>query len=229
MKKFKQYFIILLTLSLLIIIDLHANNINPSKYIDTTKCDQIIDKKIYSICYSYKYNGPLYTIYELDGNLVDKENIKKRPRFYKEKLLPIKYQVNQIVYNNKGYNRGHLTSDASFDYNLTDLQLVYSMANIVPQVPQVNAHKKLWAGLEIKERYLAIKYKETTKIIIINKVNYPLVPHSSQYLKGTNIVIPLSFEKQFIVDGIKSCYKIENRFYEVIPNNIEKFKIVCQD
>lgn len=55
------------------------------EYIDKEKCDQIIDKQLYQICYSYKYKGALSGWVKLDGNLVGKGDIKKRPRFYNEK------------------------------------------------------------------------------------------------------------------------------------------------
>ena len=42
-------------------------------------CDQIIDKQVYKICYSYKYKGALAVWYKLDGKLVNKTNIKKDP------------------------------------------------------------------------------------------------------------------------------------------------------
>ena len=217
-------FVFIAIILFLLVIDIYASPIKIESYINIKNCDKIIEKENYSICYSYKNNGPLYTLYNLDGELVNKNNIKKRPRFYEESTLPLKYQVKSYQYTNIGYNRGHLTSDASFDYSLPSLQSVYTMANIIPQVPQVNAHKNLWAGLEIKERELAVLYKT---IVVINKVNYPSSPHTSQFLKGSSVVIPSSFEKHFITDNIKTCYKIENKYYEIVPNNIELFKIVC--
>jgi len=51
-------------------------------FIDLKKCDQIINKHIYKICYSYNKKSLLGGWTTLDGDLVYKLNIKKRPRFY---------------------------------------------------------------------------------------------------------------------------------------------------
>ncbi len=58
-------------------------------------CDQIIDKQVYKICYDYNYKGALFVSYTLDGALVNNENIKKRPKFYNEKIYLLNIVVNQ--------------------------------------------------------------------------------------------------------------------------------------
>ena len=141
-------------------------------------CDKIIDKIVETICYNYKVNGPVYVQYDIDGNLVDKVNIKKRPRFYGEKTLPIKHRVKPADYiytiasNDCGgnfnvdsklsqeecsikYDRGHLAPDADFDYDPKILRKIYTMANIIPQVSVVN--EKTWLKVEKYERYIAKK------------------------------------------------------------------------
>jgi endonuclease G len=72
-------------------------------YIDTSKCDKIIDKQLYKICYSYKYKGALSGWVKLDGNPVNKTNIKKRPRFYNESNIPLKYRTKYKEYT--GYDK----------------------------------------------------------------------------------------------------------------------------
>lgn len=57
-------------------------------YVNTKQCDQIIDKQLYKICYSYKYKGALSGWVTLNGkNVNTKNDIKKRPRFYNEKNI----------------------------------------------------------------------------------------------------------------------------------------------
>jgi aconitate hydratase 2/2-methylisocitrate dehydratase len=77
------------------------------------KCDQVIDKKFYKVCYSHKNKGALFISYSLYGELVDKINIKKRPSFYSEKNIPLKYRSKSSDYVKSGFDRGHLLSDAS--------------------------------------------------------------------------------------------------------------------
>ena len=56
----KRYFILAILLQ-----TLNATNIE--NFIDLRQCDQIIDKQIYQICYSYKNKGAVAVWYELDA------------------------------------------------------------------------------------------------------------------------------------------------------------------
>ncbi|WP_421716925.1 DNA/RNA non-specific endonuclease [Arcobacter arenosus] len=112
-----------------------------SDYVDKSKCDQIINKQLYQICYSYKYKGALSGWVKLYGNLVGKNDIKKRLRFYNEKTIPMKYRTKYKDYTGfgKDWNRGHfIVADADFDYNQKILNKAYTMANIIPQAANVN-------------------------------------------------------------------------------------------
>lgn len=104
-----------------------------SDFINKKNCNQIIDKSVYSICYDYHLKGAKFVGYTLDGNLVNKINIKKRGKFYTESNLPIQYRSNSNDYKNSGYDRGHLANDADFDYDEKIMRKTYSMANIIPQ------------------------------------------------------------------------------------------------
>ena len=54
--------------------------------------------------------GAKYVFYTLDGKLVNKLNIKKRPSFYTEKNLKKKYRSHTRDYTHSGYDRGHLAN-----------------------------------------------------------------------------------------------------------------------
>ena len=105
-------------------------------YVDTSKCDKIIDKQLYKICYSNKNKGALAGWVKLDGKKVNAVNIKKRPRFYNESNIPMKYRTKYKDYTGfgKDWNRGHfIVADADFDYDQKALNKAYTMANIIPQ------------------------------------------------------------------------------------------------
>ena len=68
-------------LSLLILLNSLLFSTSLNDFIDLSKCDQIIDKQIYKVCYSYKYKGALSGWTTLYGDKVSAINIKKRPRF----------------------------------------------------------------------------------------------------------------------------------------------------
>lgn len=74
-------------------------------YVDTKQCDQIVDKQLYKICYSYKYKGAISGWVTLYGDKVNtKDDIKKRPRFYNEKTIPMQYRTKYKDYTGYGKN-----------------------------------------------------------------------------------------------------------------------------
>ena len=215
---------------------LGATNIKLEEYINIKQCDQIIKKQSYDICFSYKYNGPLYVIYELDGDLVNKNNIKDRFSFYKEKELLKKYQINANIYKKMGYDIGHLANDASFDYSEETLYETYSTANVIPQLPEINRDQKFWLGLEIKERQLAVKHGF---VLVINKVIYETDIKKSKKLNKAKQHIPIAFKKIFLYNNSfcndsnrerEDCYLIKNEIYDKTTPivNIEFHRVDCK-
>ncbi len=107
-----------------------------SDFINKHQCNQVINKEIYTVCYSYKYKGALGGWTILDGTKVNAVNIKKRPRFYENKTIPKKYRTKYSDYTGMGrtWNRGHfIIADADADYSQRTLNLVYDMSQIQPQ------------------------------------------------------------------------------------------------
>ena len=171
---------------------------------DASKCDQIIDKQVYKICYSYRYKGALAVWYKLDGNLVNKINIKKRPSFYTEKNLKKRYRSHSRDYTHSGYDRGHLANDASFDYDMKIVRKTYTMANIIPQAPMVN--RKTWIKAEKLERSVAVSLGSVN---VYNGVVYGLKP---QRIGKNQIAVPKAFWKMIYNDekGYKKCFYYKN-------------------
>lgn len=176
-------------------------------------CSQIIYKTTYKICYNYSFNGPTAISYDLYGSLVNKENIKKRPRFYEEKSLPYFHRVSYYDYIRTGYDRGHINNDASNDYSKKALHEVYTMANIVPQAPMVN--RKTWVKVEKFARKMAVKYKKVSVLNIILYKNKILQKKNknSRYekkLETKHIVIPSGFIKILKFDNKEICFYYKN-------------------
>ena len=182
-------------------------------FIDLKKCDQIIDKQVYQVCYSYKYKGALAVWYDLDGKLVNKVNIKKRPRFYNEKSIPIQYRAKPRDYYHSGFDRGHLASDADFDYSKKSLLKTYSMVNIVPQYPKLN--RRAWAAAERLERKVAYHLGFA---YVINIVDYK---GSTQTIGKNRVYVPSGFYKIIYNDknNYKKCFYYKNK-----PNPILSLK-----
>jgi endonuclease G len=193
---------------------LFATNIFAS--FNTNQCDQIINKKVFTVCYSYKYKGALAVWYVLDSNLVNKINIKKRPRFYSEKTIPLKYRSKQSDYKYSGYDRGHLANDADFDYSIKSLRKTYSMANIVPQTPNVN--RRTWIKAEKYERLIARKLGE---VKVLNIIKYASNP---KRIGKNKIAVPIGFYKEIYNENrnFKKCFYYRNN--DNINVKIDKLK-----
>jgi len=138
-----------------------------SQFINDKNCNQVLDKEFITICYDYKLKGAKSVAYTLEGDLMNDPNIDKRPSFYREKSLDKKYQIVTTDYTNSGYDRGHLAPDAAFDWSQESLDSVYSLANIIPQAPQVN--RNMWSQVE---KYARDKAVELGQIEVINVIKY---------------------------------------------------------
>lgn len=201
---------------------IHFEDSNTSVKTSTTKCDYLIDKGYFEICYDYNLKGARFVSYKLNGSLVDAYNIDERPDFYVEPLIPSQYASDPEDYTGSIYDRGHLASDASFDYDNTPLHRVYSMANIVPQVAQLN--RSGWKETEKLEREKAKLYGSIDVFIGVNYIDNPL-------RIGTNkIAVPQSFYKVLSnkFSGYETCYLYDNaEIIDTSSDTIEDHEVNC--
>lgn len=138
-----------------------------TKFIDDNNCSQIIDNEFIEMCYDYQKKAVTSVAYILQGDLVNETNIQDRPSFHVEKELESRVRISTTDYTNSGYDKGHMAPDASFDWSQESLDAVYTLANIIPQAPQVNRYA--WAGLEAYARDKAVEYGE---LGVVNVVKY---------------------------------------------------------
>ena len=194
----------ILLLSILLLTNLYSINLND--FFDKNKCDQIIDKQLYQICYSYENKGALAGWVTLYGDKVNEVNIKKRPRFYTEKNLSAKYRTKYKDYTGYGkdWNRGHfIVSDADFDYDKKALKKAYTMAQIQPQSAKVN--QRTWIKVEKYGRSLAKKLGHINSITIADyRTNKGKIKN--------DIVIPGGFYRIYYNNdsNFKKCFYYKN-------------------
>lgn len=206
--------------TILCAVNLYAIDI--SDVINKANCDQVINKQVFDICYSYKYKGALAVGYVLDGTLVNKNNIRKRPRFYSEKTIPLKYRSKSSDYKYTGYDRGHLANDASFDWSKKSQRKTYTMANIIPQAPKVN--RKTWLKAEKYERQVAVKLGNVN---ILNLVTYTKNP---KIIGKDKISVPNGFYKILWNDhkDFKKCFYYKNvKNIDVRNDRLKDHLVVC--
>jgi len=197
-----------------------------SDFIDKKQCDKIIDKQLYNICYSYKYKGALSGWVTLYGDKVNTKNIKKRPRFYSEKNIPMKYRTKHKDYTGYGrkWNRGHfIVADADFDYDKKALSKSYTMANIQPQSAKMN--QRTWIKVERYGRLLAVK------LGYINSISLAEYKNTNKTI-GNNIVIPTGFYRIYYNNesNFEKCFYYENILdIDVKKDKLKDHQINCDD
>lgn len=176
-----------------------------SDYVDVKKCDQVVDKQLYAICYSYKNKGALSGWVRLEKKS-ESTGIKERAKFYNESTIPMQYRTKSADYNGYGedWNRGHfIVSDADFDYDEKALSKAYTMANIIPQSSVVN--QKTWVKVEKYGRMLA------GKLGYINSISIAKYDNPNQKI-GNDIVIPTTLYRIYYNNEAKfeKCFKYDN-------------------
>lgn len=180
--------------------------VNINDIFNNQNCNQIVDKGLYKSCYDYNLKGTKAVAYTVDGTkLSDAEvHIKKRPSFYQENKIPVKYRSFPEDYTNSGFDRGHMANHADFDYDANLVYQTYSMSNIVPQNPEVN--RKTWVKAEKYERTVAKSYGQ---INVINLVYYSKNP---ERIGKHQVAVPESFVKIIYSNdsNFQKCFKYEN-------------------
>lgn len=201
-------------------------SISIEDFIDKSKCDQIIDKQLYNICYSYKYKGALSGWVRLEGKLVNTtSDIKKRPKFYNESNIPMKYRTKYADYTGYGkdWNRGHfIVADADFDYDKKALNKAYTMANIIPQAAKVN--QRTWTKVERYGRTLA------QKLGYINSISIADYSKSTQTIKN-NIFIPTDLYRIYFNNeaNFLKCFHYKNSLdVDVKGDKLRDHEIDCK-
>ena len=182
--------LLLLPLFLLAFTSKYTPDLN--NFLQPIKCDKILPKTAFDICYSCKYKHPLVVVYILNGELVKKKISRKGLTFRPDYNLPAKCRSYSKNYSKTGFDRGHLASNASFDYDRKIQKETFLMSNISPQKPQLN--RRYWAKIEKFTRYLAVKYKQVEVVTgvcgnkghIKNKVGVPAYWYKIIYIPELN-------------------------------------------
>lgn len=122
------------------------------------KCDQMIQKTGFEICYNYQLKAPLWSKMVLTkAHINSKVASRKGKRFYEEKSIPRKYRATLADFKTKNtpkpFDRGHTISAADVTYNSRAMKDSFSLANITAQTPESN--RGIYKYTEILTRKLA--------------------------------------------------------------------------
>jgi len=195
-----------------------------TKFINENSCDQIIDKVFLEICYDYSLKVAKSVAYTLEGDLVNELNIQERPSFYQEESIDKPYRAKSSDYTHSGYDRGHLAPDAAFDWSQESLDATYSLANIIPQVPEVNRY--MWIKVEAYARDKAIDLGEIT---VVNVVKYG---NDNLHIGEDNITVSIGYYKILFNrdESYEECFYYANDINASSEDdNLSKHKVDCHN
>jgi endonuclease G, mitochondrial len=183
-------------------------------------CDEIVET-FYVVCYDYTLKSPIAVNYVIHEKTVNLNNITKRPGFYRDKTLPKEYSTITSDYTKTGYDRGHIASDSSFDWDDDHIIGVYSMINIVPQTPRTNRNKIF--SIEVLERKLSLEFGT------IEVIELMFFPKNPKRIGKSQLAVPSAFAKILINKdtGIyKECFWVDNNDINV-NHNPYHYKVSC--
>lgn len=210
----------ILTLSLTA--NVFASTIPVSNYINSKACNQIVKNEVFTSCYDYNLKGPKAVLYTVNGQaLKDADiHITKRPSFYPDNNIPVKYRSYPEDYTHSGFDRGHMANHADFDYSANLVYMTYSMANIVPQNPDLN--RKTWVKAEKYERTVA------KNLGYVNVMNIVVYSNQPERIGKHQVAVPSSFVKVMWNDdkNFKKCFAYQNSQPDS-NDNIKDHEVSC--
>ena len=183
-----------------------------NKIFDTNwkSCDQVIKRKRYNVCYSYKDKLPLYVVYQVKS--LDNGCKNPRPkRFRYDNTVPNKYRAKDQFYKKTGYDRGHLMPNAVINCDPEAQKETFILSNVAPQNSKMN--RKTWKNLETYVRVISKDYPVWVQTGIIPGI-------TPEKMKG-GVTYPMYFYKKLFYNNHSEIFVIPN---EKVNLKYQEFK-----
>lgn len=197
--------------------------IDLDKYINNNQCSQVINNSVFTSCYDYGLKGTRAVAYTIDGVKLNNAQvyIAKRPAFYPDYSLPVKYRSYPEDYTHSGYDKGHMANHADFDYSANLVYQTYALSNVVPQNPTLN--RQTWLEAERYERSMAKQFGS------VNVINLVLYSEQPQRIGKHKIAVPNYFYKIIYNNdrGFAKCFGYQNN-EPVSDDNLTSHSIDCK-
>ena len=111
--------------------------------------DQILYNRNYILGYSYYFRQAKWALEIVDANLTE---VVREDNFRADYRIPEKFRADIDVYENSGYDRGHLVASANKLETQIQNSETFLLSNMCPQVPSFN--NGVWKRLEKAVRIL---------------------------------------------------------------------------
>ena len=104
----------------------------------------LISKPQYALSFNRRNGTPNWVSWRTSSS--DLGSVRRSNNFHPDEKLPRDWQISPSDYKGSGYDRGHMCPSGDRTGSPTDNDQTFSMANMIPQTPQLNQH--VWADFE---------------------------------------------------------------------------------
>lgn len=190
------YLLGLITSALFVTVSFAAETACPDHFA-AGKAPNIINQKMAvktrEVCYSgyvLNHSGitrtPLYSAEHLTRDrMLQGKGLKRQSKFFADPNIPSSERAELHHYARSGYDRGHVAPSADM-FDLQSQQECFSLANMVPQVPENN--RGPWEGIESAVRKLA---KDRDSIYVVTG---PIYQGETERIGGA-VMVPAKLYK----------------------------------
>lgn len=194
-------------------------------YLPSSRTNQIIHHKYYSLSYNEQYEIPEWVAYVLTKESLRIPNVPRAKRFKTDLKVKTRSAI-YYDYKGSGYSRGHLAPAGDMAFSEEAMKESFFMSNMTPQKRAFNGG--IWNELEQNVRNWAWK---NNKLFIVTG---PIIDNSiTKYIGKNKVGVPNKFYKVildiddperkgigFIISNKKSIKPLES--YAVSIDEVER-------
>ncbi|MEL7272900.1 MAG: DNA/RNA non-specific endonuclease [Pseudomonadota bacterium] len=173
-------------------------------------CDQILTGRHFSIGYSWYFRQAKWTLEIINRNDHLLTEVERRDHFRADTRMPKRFRANLKVFENSGYDRGHMVASANQDIQEIQNSETFLLSNMSPQVPQFN--RNIWRKLEQAIRdlndqdHVLETYVLTCPVFYFGELVETIGDEDDEY--GIDVPIPHAFVKSVLIEDLRGRLSI---------------------
>lgn len=189
-------------------------NLNKVARYGVPEADQILYNRHYALGYSYYFRQAKWALEIVDP---DKTLVERKDYFRSDYRIPEEFRADKEVYQNSGYNRGHLVASANQIETEIQNSETFLLSNMCPQIPEFNSG--IWKRLEDAVRHL----DSDSKVFETYVISGPLFYFDQEVIMigdekpniDVSLPIPHAFYKSVLTERNTGTF---NMWSFIIPN-----------